>query len=110
MFATIDHERTLQALLDVLLTAEDHLAGRRSAKISVTVGKAEAVTVTLTASGEGETVPENGIAARSSLTAGLQAWAAAHLAATQHGRLDVIDTENGRKYVMRLPAILETQD
>ena len=89
---TIDQSKTLQVLLNLLLTAEERIAGSRNAKVVVTIPLAEPVTLTVTASGEDTGAVETNDEPVRVLTAGLQAWTAAHLAASQGARLAVQDT------------------
>ena len=65
----------------------------------------EFVALKLVADGErDETTVDDAAAASGALTVGLQLWSAAHLAASQNGRLDVADSQQVRVYTLALPA------
>jgi signal transduction histidine kinase len=107
MFAVCESSKILQAMLDLLLAAEAFLAGRRNARVTLTLERrGEFVAVKLVADGERDetTVDDSAAASRSSLTVGLQLWSAAHLAASQHGHLEVVDDAHVRTYALALPA------
>ena len=61
MFAVLESAKTLQALLDLLLAAEDFVAGRRHAKITVTIERdGDFAVVSLLAYGEDDQTAADG--------------------------------------------------
>jgi signal transduction histidine kinase len=105
MNAMLESAKTQQTLLNLLLAAEDFVAGRRQATITVTIERqAELTVVNLLASGEAVGAATEASVDPPSLNSALQLWMAAHLAAAQQGRLDVVDSASGRTYRFALPA------
>jgi signal transduction histidine kinase len=107
VLATVDRSKMLQLWLDLLLSAEDAVAGWRNARVTIALRRdGERVLASVSATGEAAPHPPEttGSAVRAALTADLQVWSASQLAAGQHGQLDVIDEGNGRTYVLQLPS------
>ena len=107
-WALADLVRTEQAVLNLLLCAEDTLAGRTNARIVVgAAGQADRVVVTVMASADSpaaaEPVPSVEGAA-GAITAGAQVWAADYLARAHHGRVTLSDTAEGLRLALTLPA------
>jgi signal transduction histidine kinase len=116
--AIADGARTLQALLDLLLEAEESLADRTGASIRVQVERrGDLVDVTITATGDmaapssppaaGGAPPSEAMAdsAVVAVTTGAQLWTARSLAMAQGGSVSVERIEKGRTiFVLRLPA------
>jgi signal transduction histidine kinase len=82
-----DRGRVLQALLNLLLVAEAHAAGRAKARIDVSVDTApRGVSITLAIAGDAApAVAEEGQSAARRLTRDAELWAAAYLAALYGG-------------------------
>ncbi len=93
-WVAVERNRTMQALLDVLLSAESSIRCRRQGRIAVLLdrrGPAVSVTVTATAEdGADATEPASGSSHSPSVaavTTDVEAWAAARLVAAQRGTL-----------------------
>jgi len=102
--ARADATRVLQALLDLLLAAEDAVSLRRGARIVVSVqAEGEMVVVRVEASSEEGAGPASPGPA-SALTAGAQLWSAAAIAAQLGGRVSVASAVSSRTLSLMLPA------
>jgi signal transduction histidine kinase len=104
-WAIADAARTTQALLDLLLAAEDVVARKKNARIVVTVKEAAArVDVTAEASCDEPGGMRREAGERDSLTADAQVWAAAALARSQGGAIEITNTDHGATLTLTLPA------
>lgn len=104
-WARVDLGRTTQALLDLLLAAEDVVARRRGARIAVGLdGSADGIQVRIAASCD-EEISGGQVDAddRLALTAHAQMWAAASLATAQAGSLQIELGGKGRILTLTLP-------
>ncbi len=108
--ALVDGVRLQQALLDLLLVAEQRVCGARRARVVVAIERAGAmanVVVRATSDGAAALAPEDGHPSSASahdVTVGAQLWAAAHLAALQHGDLAIADSDNALTLTLSVPA------
>jgi signal transduction histidine kinase len=103
-WATIDAARTTQALLDLLLAAEDVVARKKNARLVLTVktgGSMVQVTADATCDEPGSVGREAG--ERDSLTAAAQLWAARALAQAQGGAINIEKTDRGATLTLTLP-------
>jgi signal transduction histidine kinase len=105
-WALADGRRTLQALLDVLLAAEEIVKGRPTARILLAIGReTDIVQVLVTAdAGAANTGATPAPSRASATTSGAQLWAAAYLAVSQGGSLSIAASEAGQTWALRLPA------
>lgn len=106
--AIVEGRIVSQVLLDLLLAAEDRVAGHRNARVIVSLEReADAVVVRVTASSENDATAmrEHEGAPTAALTRDLQLWAAAHLAAKQGGTVSVVGRGVGCELTLRLPAV-----
>jgi two-component system, NtrC family, sensor kinase len=105
-WALADGSRTLQALIDLLLAAEEIVKGGPKARILLRVGRETDVVEVLVTGDAGAAMtgstPASSRAA--AMASGTQLWAAAHLAVSQGGSLNIVDSEAGRTWALRLPA------
>jgi signal transduction histidine kinase len=103
--ARADATRVLQALLDLLLAAEEAVSLRRGARISVSVlSEGGMVAVRVEASSEeGAGAAPPGPAAE--LTSGAQLWSAAAIAVQLGGRVRVVSEAIGSTMSLLLPAV-----
>jgi two-component system NtrC family sensor kinase len=103
VYITAQESKTLQAILDLLLTAEDRVAGRPHSRIVVRViAEAAVVSVQLVcaASGEGASGTVNAdTAGLDGLTHATQLWAASSIAMKQGGHVAV----QGETLTLKLP-------
>lgn len=103
--ARADATRLLQAVLDLLLAAEDAVAGRRGARIVVSVAVAAAmVHVRVAASSEEGTDAVVASAPGALLTAAAQVWSAGAIAGQLGGEISVSSTDDTRDFVLMLPS------
>lgn len=106
-WANVDTTLTTQALLDLLLAAEDAAANHRNARITVGLAEHEnTIRVRVTASADDEIAATGNLhdAAATALTAGAQVWAAGSLAATQGGGVTAERAPRGWVLTMSVPA------
>lgn len=104
-WATIDVARTTQALLDVLLAAEDIVARKKNARLVVTVkGSGSVVQVAAAASCDEPGSFEREAEERDSLTAAAQLWAASALAQAQGGAINIAKTDRGATLTLSVPS------
>ena len=93
-WVAVERNRTMQALLDVLLSAEASVRSRRHGRIAVLLDRlGPSVSVTVTATAEGDTdatEPAPGSPSSpcvAAVTTDVEAWAAARLVTAQRGSL-----------------------
>lgn len=104
-WASVDAARTTQALLDLLLAAEDVVARKKNARIVVAVKEAGAmVEVTAVASCDEPAMVGADAAEQEELTAAAQIWTAGTLARSQGGAIRIENTANGSTLTLALPA------
>jgi signal transduction histidine kinase len=109
-WAVADGGRTLQALINILLAAEEVAKRGREGRISTVIQRTPgeiAVCVTAVA-GASAASPQDQPAARSRATAVTTEaclWAAAHLAMAQDGHLGLAEVEQGQMWTLRLRAV-----
>ena len=106
--ALVDRARFQQALIDLLLSAEAHVRGRRNARVVVRVGHDDGMaTVCLTASFDadaGGLPDEQPSPPARALTSGAQVWAAGHLAAAQRGHVGLVSSVSELTLTLSVPA------
>ena len=108
----VDRNRTLQALLDVLLSAEAAVRSRLDARIVVRLDRqAGEVCVLVTAAAGGDAdfaqpAPVATLAASvAAVTTGAEAWTAASLVAAERGTFHVREAESGVTMELSFPAV-----
>jgi signal transduction histidine kinase len=104
----VDGRAALQMLLDLLLTAEDTVAGARNARVAVSAERtADDVVVRIAATSDGGAPAKvEGDAATRQLTSDLQMWTAVHLAAQHHATVSSARNGNGCALTLTVPAAL----
>lgn len=107
--ALVDGVRVQQAVLDLLLAAEDHLGCRRNARIVVRAEReGDTAMVCLNASSEGDAGDsrddDHQASSADALTRGMQVWAAAHLAEAQRGRVTLTTSDQVLTLTLSVPA------
>ena len=115
-WAKVDRHRTLQALLDVLLAAEEVVKGLTGARIHVQVRPAATgIEVSIAAAGdgrlnlEGEATPKT-TSLSVAMTSGAQLWTAARVIGAQGGTLSIASGAEGHTVIISVPRIAATRD
>lgn len=111
-WVAVDRNRTLQALLDVLLSAEAVVRSRRDARIVVRLDRqdqAVCVSVTAVAGGDADPAQASPLVTPSSAVAAVttdaEVWTALSLVDGERGTFHVRDTESGVTMELSFPAV-----
>jgi C4-dicarboxylate-specific signal transduction histidine kinase len=105
VWVAAEPNRLLQALLDLLLVAEDGVLHRANAKIVVSVAlDGTWVAIQLAASAGERGVDDAELPVPGALTAAAQLWAAWHLATALGGDVTMSGVAHARTLTLRLPA------
>lgn len=106
--AVVNTHQLLQAILDLLLAAEEMSRGRRQARMTMRCareGEAIAISVEVVAE-EGIEPPADGTGSIvDAATTGSELWVAGHLAALHGGSLAVQPVDSGLRLVLSVPAV-----
>jgi signal transduction histidine kinase len=111
-WVAVDCNRTLQALLDVLLAAEAFVRSRRDARIVARLDRqdqAVCVSVTAVAGGDGDLAQASPLASPSSAVAAVttdaEVWTALSLVGGERGTFHLRETEAGVTMELSFPAV-----